>query len=108
MKPYNEFRYGAYRITKVENHNYALRPDAIISTDGNNLGKVTYSIVSNCKTFEDESSYPDRYLKIIALGMCAEYCLAMGNYAEAKIWCDSYKHQLLGMFRDRREGIIVE
>ena len=107
-KPYTEFKYKALLIKEAENKHYYVSPTALISKNGKNLGRVTYAAVPNQKTFGDESSYPDKYLKILALGMCAEFCLQQGLWEEAKIWNDQYKNQIMWMFSDRLRGINIE
>lgn len=107
-KPYIEFKYKALLIKEAENKYYYVSPTALVSKNGKNLGKVTYAAIPNHKTYDDESSYPDRYLKILAFGMCAEFYLQLGMYEEAKEWNTKYKNQIVWMLRDRQRGINIE
>ncbi len=65
---------------------YKIHPEYIITTS--NASTVRYAHLPETKNLEEESGYQDKDLsvRLLAYGLCAEYCLVERRFDEAVMW----------------------
>lgn len=93
--PYSAFSSSVVRILRVEDENGENVPfrlfAAYMEADKKTV-IVRYAYTPEEKTIDGESAYLAGVSeRLIAFGMAAEYCTALGMYAEAAIWDKKYK-----------------
>ncbi len=85
----------AARILCVENEwgeslKYKLFP-TYLQTEAGKI-KIVYAYAPSAQTIDGRSEYTTLVSKrLLVYGMAAEYCLAVGELAEAKVWDKKYK-----------------
>ncbi len=100
---YASLQKSAARILCVENEwgeslKYKLFP-TYLKTSAGKL-KIVYAYAPATKTIEEESEYDTLVSKrLLVYGMAAEYSLAVGELAAAKIWDKKYKEGVQAAYK---------
>lgn len=105
--PYTQFCKSPLQIISAyQNGNikYVYRPNGVDFGVTGNVD-VEYSYRPENKEFLDEVEIGSGQLseRILAYGVCAEYCLLSGDYEESQIWDKRYKDNLLGALSKKSE-----
>ncbi len=97
---YSDFSLDVVRIVRVRDKNGASMPFSLFAdymqVDGDGA-YVTYAYTPKEKTFTGESDFTVGVsVRLMAYGVAAEYCMAMGLYEESAHWDKKYKEGIEG------------
>lgn len=98
---YKDFSRNAYMIKGIQDFrgdkvNYILRSEYLELQKNYDGGTffVKYCYIPEEKALYSHSTYGAEYISILKYGIAAEYCLANGNFEQAKIYNDKYKERI--------------
>lgn len=98
---YKDFSRKAYRIKGIQDFRgdsvqYIIKPEYLELKKNYDGGTffVKYYYLPEEKTLYSHSTYGAEYLHILKYGIAAEYCLANGDFEQAKIYSDKYKERI--------------
>ena len=107
--PYADFSYAPVNVTRVTNAKgggtlaFEFYPDHLRMSEKAERVEVEYSFAPAEKELEDEPSFPECISpRLIAMGVCAEFCLSRGQYAEAAAWEERFHDALHAVNIPRR------
>lgn len=98
---YKDFSRNAYMIKGIQDFhgdkvNYILRSEYLELQKNYNGGTffVKYYYIPDAKELYSTCTYGAEYISILKYGVAAEYCLANGDFEQAKIYNDKYKENI--------------
>lgn len=85
---------------------FSLFPDFIKTEAGKRV--VLYTYAPKEKSLEDDSDFVT-YIssRVLAYGVCAEYCTACGLYEQASVWDGKYKEALRAALRSTKCKVLA-
>ena len=98
---YKDFSRKGYMIKGVQDFrgdkvNYMLRLEYLELQKNYDGGTffVKYYYIPDEKDFHSQCTYGAEYINILKYGVASEYCLATGDFKQAKIYNDKYKERI--------------
>lgn len=98
---YKDFSRKPYMLKGIQDFHgdsvgFKLAPEYINLIKNYNGGTffVKYYYLPEDKELYSNSTYGAEYISILKYGIAAEYCLANGNFEQAKIYNDKYKERI--------------
>ncbi len=98
--PFTAFSYAPVEILSVKGESgfplsHKSRPDGLLVPQNTNGVRVSYTYSPKEKEWGDNAEVaPQVSERLLSFGVCCEYCLTNGQYAEAAMWEKKYREAL--------------